>query len=98
MKLVDRIAADRRLQILRLLAEGDHSSEVLLAVVLQAPQDLVRTDLGWLAENGLVVIEEIGGLRFASLAQRGLETAAGVVATPGVAKPSRRERSGRISR
>jgi len=81
------ITQQRRLTILRLLGRGECASDVLLAVVLEAPHDLVRTDLAWLAENGLVRIQQIGGLRFSSLTQRGLETAAGVVKTPGVDRP-----------
>ena len=81
------ITQQRRLTILRLLGRGECASDVLLAVVLEAPHDLVRTDLAWLAENGLVRIQQIGGLRFSSLTQRGLETAAGVVKTPGVDSP-----------
>ncbi|MFZ0890187.1 MAG: helix-turn-helix transcriptional regulator [Candidatus Binataceae bacterium] len=88
--LARAITRQRRLTILRLLAGGDVASHVLLAMVLETPQDVVRTDLAWLAENGLVRIQQIGGLHFASLTQRGLETAAGLVETPGVESPGRR--------
>lgn len=95
MKLADRIAGERRLAILRLLALGNHSSDVMIAAALKEPQDVVRIELAWLAENGLVTLHAVGGLSMASLSQRGFETAAGIVNTPGVRQPQRRERLSR---
>lgn len=91
------VGADRRLVILRLLehAPGYEGNQTVIAIALQdfghaASRDQVRTDFAWLSEQGLVTIEEIATIQIAKLTQRGLETALGIVTTPGVARPSPR--------
>ncbi len=91
-KLKDTLAEQRRLDILRLLAVSGETGEGLIAAAIEAPQDLVRTELAWLAENGLVAITETGGVRFAAPTRRGSEAAAGVAMVPGVARFERRKR------
>ena len=48
----------------------------------------IRTEFAWLSEQGLVTIEEIATVQIAKMTQRGIETALGIVVTPGVARSS----------
>ena len=92
------IAEDRRLAILRFLEESAEyeANESMLAPVLRdighvVSRDQVRTDLAWLKEQGLVTLTDFRDvLRVAKLTERGLETAAGIVITPGVKRPAPR--------
>lgn len=84
----------RRLSALQLLAEApgySHNDGVLragLAAVGHAVSaDALRGDLAWLAEQGLVAVEEVGEVRVARLTERGEDVAAGRAGCPGVARP-----------
>lgn len=84
-----------RLALLRTLAEtpGYAANESLLtdmahALGIQATRDQVAGELTWLKDGGLMGMEEIGGLRLATINQRGLDVAAGRVTYPGVKRPS----------
>jgi DNA-binding transcriptional ArsR family regulator len=89
------MAENRRLMILRLLeaAAAYETNESIIALTLHdfghvLARDQVRIDLAWLREAGLVTIEEMATIWIARLTQRGLETAQGVIVTPGVQRPS----------
>ncbi len=91
------VAEDRRLAILRLLEEsaGYEANESMIAAVLRdlghvVSRDQVRTDFAWLKEQGLVTLSELATVQVAALTQRGLETASGIVTTPGVKRPAPR--------
>lgn len=90
-ELVD---ADRRLAILRTLAEdaGYSLNESVLQSCLDAlghnvSRDRVRTDLRWLEEQGLVTLEEVVSVLVATLTGRGADVAAGRAAVPGIKRP-----------
>jgi len=89
------LAEDRRLVILRLLT--DASGYKLNASVLQmsldrlahsVSRDQVQTDIAWLAEQGLVRREEVGGVVIAHIVARGIDVAAGRAVVPGVKRPA----------
>lgn len=92
----ERLAEDRRLTILRLLAESNYeASDSLLSAALddfghRVSRDQVRTELAWLREQGLLDLDEMGGVMIARLTQRGFECASGIVAVPGVRRPAPR--------
>ncbi len=95
MTFAERLIEHRRLVLLQLLAEsaGYSASAELLHAALpgfghQASRDRVETDLAWLAEQGLCVVQTVGGVHLAALNQRGLDVAAGTAACPGVARPA----------
>ena len=97
MSLLEVLASDRRLVILQSLAavEGWHLNELVLRQALahvghEASRDMVRGDIGFLRENGLVRCEEIengaGRLWLATLTDEGLRVVNGRT-HPGVARP-----------
>ena len=49
--------------------------------------DRVRTELHWLAEQGLVRIETVGSVLVAKLTKRGEDAALGKVRIPGMPRP-----------
>ena len=84
----------RRLAILSMLMQASEYqlNESLLASTLHAmaltvSHDALRTQLAWLREQGLVTIEEVAGLQIATLTQRGMEAAQGIIEVPGVRRP-----------
>ncbi|HZP46303.1 MAG TPA: hypothetical protein VFB15_11700 [Candidatus Binataceae bacterium] len=88
------LAEDRRLGILRTLqACADYeSNESILAAALdqighRVSRDSIRVELAWLKEQGLLTLEVIADIHIAKLTQRGLETACGIITTPGVKRP-----------
>lgn len=89
------LAEDRRLAVLRLLAEADgyDLNESILSDLLgrlghQVSRDRLRTELAWLAEQGLVELEEYVGVKVARLTLRGADVAVGRTRVPGVKRPS----------
>ncbi len=91
------LAADIRLVILRALQEdpGYSHNESVLHGVLGAlghnvGRDRVRTELAWLAEQGLVATEHVCGVTVATLTQRGADVALGHAHVPGVKRPGPR--------
>lgn len=95
MNFAELVQKDRRLVILRILSESDHYStnEHLLKMGLHAfghnaGTDLVRTELAWLKEQGLVSVDEIGGVQIPKLTGRGLDVAQGSTVVPGVKRPA----------
>ncbi|MCR9218941.1 MAG: ArsR family transcriptional regulator [Alphaproteobacteria bacterium] len=91
----DHIAQDRRLVILRILAE-DRDYSVNCSVMQMAlkgwghgeSRDVVRGDFAWLAEQGLVSVEALcESVHVAKLTPRGHDVAKGVASVPGVKRP-----------
>ena len=85
---------DRRLVILRLLAEtpGFSSNSSILTDALEpfghaVSRDTVETELAWLAEQGLLSIERIATVTRALLSSRGHDASRGVAHIPGVKVP-----------
>ncbi|GAA5784689.1 VpaChn25_0724 family phage protein [Chitiniphilus shinanonensis] len=85
---------DMRLVILRLLAEMPSyraNSSVLTMGLEQLghspSRDQVRTELHWLAEQGLLAIDDVGPVLVATLAERGADVASGRVIVPGIKRP-----------
>ncbi|MBI2801262.1 MAG: ArsR family transcriptional regulator [Gammaproteobacteria bacterium] len=94
MKYSTLIAADRRLQILQLLAlsGGYRANEYILSDALrgfgyEVSQDVVRSDLAWLAEQGVASAEQVAGVMLITLTERGLDVQAGRALIPGVKRP-----------
>lgn len=52
-----------------------------------ASRDRVRTELSWLREQGLVTVDDMGGLMVACLTSRGEDVAMARVIVPGVKRP-----------
>lgn len=96
MSFQDIRNADRRLALLRLLeAEPDRAmNDSLLHKALEylghgTSRDVVRSDIAWLAELGLVHQERIiEAVLVATLTQRGEDVAKGRAVVPGIARPS----------
>lgn len=88
------LSADRRLVILKLLAQSDDYSanQYLLHAAMPGfghsiSEDTVRVELDWLAEQGLVTTETIGGIVVAKLTGRGEDVQAGRARVTGVKRP-----------
>jgi hypothetical protein len=88
------VQADMRLVVLRVLAEdADYShNEYVLRSALRSlghnvSVDLLRTELAWLAEQGLLAVADTTGVMVAKLTARGLDVANGAVVIPGVKRP-----------
>jgi DNA-binding PadR family transcriptional regulator len=99
MSLADIMRADRRLVILRILAEAPQYelNDSVVATGLASmghsvSRDLVATELDWLDEQGLVTIERVEAARktilVIQLTPRGHDVQAGRTIVTGVAKPS----------
>lgn len=89
------LSEHRRLGMLRILdaAPGHSCNESLLhdavlSLGVITTRDQIRTELTWLAEQGLVATTELGGLVIARITQRGMEVAKGLTTVPGVKRPS----------
>lgn len=87
-------AERRRLRILKILKKDNNYTvnETLLKITLKAcgfavGRDLLRTEMAWLKEQGLIEINTFEGSQVAKLAMRGLDAAEGDVVVPGVARP-----------
>lgn len=84
---------DQRLVLLRSLVEaGFDANESILQRCLdlyghRISRDLVRTHLRWLAEQGLVMLNEVSGCLVATITARGIDVAEGRSFVDGVHKP-----------
>lgn len=94
MSFADRLNEDRRLVLLRILADlpGYRSNSSVLCSLLDAwghtvSRDYVRTQLAWLAEQGLVSTFDVDQIRLVTLTERGHDVARGLATVPGVARP-----------
>lgn len=90
-KLLDE---DRRLTILQLLAEssGYKANQYLVQSALdtfghEVSMDRVKGDFAWLAEQGLVIVGELGDVQIPQLTARGLDVSQGRATHPGVKRP-----------
>ena len=88
---------ERRLVILRLLNDAPEyrANSSVLATMLEhlgvpSTRDQVNGELDWLAEQGLVSVEDLGFIRVAVLTTRGGDCAAGRARVTGVKRPSPR--------
>lgn len=95
MKYRDAITADRRLVLLRLLqnSAGYTANHYLLQSAMEGfghvvSLDVVKSDLAWLAEQGLIMIDMPGEVQLATLTQRGHDVASGRSTVPGVKRPA----------
>jgi len=86
---------DRRLSILLVLSESpQYSANAFLVQTAvgsiyghNVSLDVLRTDLAWLAEQGLVQAKTTGDVVVATLTARGVDVAAGRAVQPGVKRP-----------
>ena len=83
-----------RLAVLQILAEDSdyaHNELVLSSALGQlghgVSTDQLRTELAWLAEQGLIRVEEVSDIQVARLLERGRDAARGLARVPGVARP-----------
>ena len=83
-----------RLAVLQILAEDSdyaHNEMVLSSALNQlghgVSSDQLRTELAWLAEQGLISVEDVSGIQVARLLSRGQDVARGLAQAPGVARP-----------
>ncbi|CDL79738.1 conserved hypothetical protein [Xenorhabdus cabanillasii JM26] len=87
------LTADQRLVLLRSLTEcGGDANESVLQTCLDAyghriSRDVVRSHLSWLAEQGLVSLNDVAGCLVATLTGRGADVADGRSQVPGVKRP-----------
>lgn len=95
-KYADYLSQDRRLVILRILAEMPtyRANSSVLHTVLnewghEPSRDQVKGELRWLQEQQLVTVEEIGdgAVLLAKLTERGADVAAGRARVDGVKRP-----------
>ena len=94
MSYADTVRQHLRITILRCLAEeNDYKlNESLLASLLSdfgftRSHAEIRTEIAWLAEQGLVAVEDVRGLQIAGLTERGGDVAASRAIVPGVKRP-----------
>jgi hypothetical protein len=83
-----------RLHLLRILAAapGYSANHVLLADVVRslgiaATRDQVLSELQWLGDQGLLILDRLDPLTVATAGERGLDIAAGRALLPGVEPP-----------
>jgi Fe2+ or Zn2+ uptake regulation protein len=97
MMFADLLAQDRRLVILRFLAEDQ--DRTLNTSILQdaldqvghgCSRDCVETECAWLAEQGLVTRQQVGPVTVVTLTGRGQDVAEGKASNPGVKRPRAR--------
>lgn len=90
----DYMRRDIRLVVLRILADmpAYRANSSVLTVALDrfghaTSRDQVKTELHWLAEQGLLTVEDIGAVLVATITERGSDVARGRAQVPGVARP-----------
>lgn len=95
MSYADYLRKDVRLVVLRILTEMPSyraNSSVLTNVLDQfghaVTRDQVKTELRWLAEQGLLEVNEAGSVLVATLTERGQDVAAGRARVDGINRPS----------
>lgn len=94
MSYSDLVASDIRLVILRVLAQTpsySHNEYVLREAVSLYGHDIssdrLRTELAWLSEQALLVIDSSSGVQVSKLTGRGFDVAQGRTVVPGVQRP-----------
>lgn len=95
MNYAEHLSQHRRITILRILerSPGYKANESILCDSLNAlgvtsTRDQVRTELAWLADQGLLTTEDLQGLSIATVTERGFDVARGLSTVPGVPRPS----------
>ncbi len=90
----ERMDEDRRLVILRILADslGYKANSSVVCNLLDGyghavSRDYVKTQLAWLAEQQLLTIDDVGPILVAELTERGQDVARGRAVVPGVKRP-----------
>lgn len=90
----ERLTEDRRLVILRVLSDlpGYKANSTVLTLALDSfghtvSRDYTRGQIAWLAEQGLVSVEDLGPVLLVTLTERGMDVARGAFVFPGVARP-----------
>ena len=85
---------EARLEILRILAQlpGYRTNNAVLLGALRElghnpSRDQLRAELQWLAEQGLIAVEELAPAMIATLLGRGADVAEGRATVPGVQRP-----------
>lgn len=95
MNYSEAVTQDARLRLLQMLSAKPAytGNEVALQAELTnkyghaLARDRVRTELTWLEDQGLLVLQKPGGIMLATLTGTGLEVSGGIVRNPGVAAP-----------
>lgn len=95
MSYAEEVIRDARLRLLQMLAAKPTytGNEVALQSELASKyghaltRDRVRTELSWLEDQGLLVLQRPGGIMLATLITAGLELSGGIARNPGVAAP-----------
>lgn len=95
MNYADEVVRDARLRMLQMLAAKPAytGNEVVLQSELASKyahvmgRDRVRTELTWLEDQGLLVLQKPGGVMLATLTVAGLEVSRGISHNPGVVAP-----------
>lgn len=94
MSYEHHIQEDRRLVILRLLAEArsyDMNSAVLQTALADfghhPSRDQLHTELAWLVEQGLVHTREMASVLVSRITPRGIDVAMGRAQVPGIKRP-----------
>lgn len=97
MNYPEHFAEHLRIAVLRVLddAPGCRANSSILASAvhdlgLTTTRDLIKTQLTWLNEQGLVTTAVVGDMLVATLTDRGCDVAAGKAIVPGVRRPSPR--------
>ena len=88
------VAEDQRLVLLRVLNEmpGYQSNSSVLVNALShyghvVSRDQVRTQLGWLEEQGLITCQLLEAVTVATLTERGIDVATGRARVHGIKRP-----------
>lgn len=94
MAIQQILQQDRRLVMLRILNEmpGYEANDSIIDNALDAyghkvSRDLVRTEMYWLQEQGLLILRDVAGTQVAQITQRGIDVAQGQATHPGVKRP-----------
>lgn len=95
MSYADFLQSDRRLVILRILAElpGYRGNSSVIASLLErfghaVSRDNVKSELRFLADVGALALVEAGAVLVATLSSRGEDVVKGRIVIDGIAKPS----------
>lgn len=97
MNYPEHFSRHLRIAILRVLHTAPAcraNSSILHSAVpdlgLTATRDQIKTELAWLAEQGLLTATDAGAIVVATLTERGIDVAEGATIVPGVQRPSPR--------
>jgi len=88
------LAENRRIAILRTLNE-DQDRQLNTSIIQdflgvighRCSRDRIETECAWLAEQGLVAVEQVGPVQVVTLTGRGQDVAEGMSVVPGVKRP-----------